>query len=76
MKLVILQPTMDTLKDFHGTPPWINFPQCYHLTIKSTTNSFQNERPLLASYVQLRGFRMIRQELGRIDLASIAWIGV
>jgi hypothetical protein len=42
---------MDTLRDFHGTPPWMNFSQCYHLTIKSTTNSFQNERPLLARYV-------------------------
>jgi len=39
MQIVMLQPTMDTLRDFHSAPPWMNFPQCYHLTIKSTINS-------------------------------------
>jgi len=42
MKLVILQPTMDTLGYFHSVPPWMNFLQCYHLTIKSAINSSKN----------------------------------
>jgi hypothetical protein len=38
---------MDTLRDFHGAPPWMNFLQCYHLIIKSTIKLFEKLEILL-----------------------------
>ena len=51
----------------NGNNPW--FWSVYHI------EAFWKVR-IVASYIQLRDLRMISQELGRIDLASIAWIGV
>jgi hypothetical protein len=41
---------MDTLKDFHSAPPWMNFLQYYHLTIISTINSWTKALSVLARY--------------------------
>jgi hypothetical protein len=53
MQVVILQPIMDTMRDFHSAPPWMNFPQCYHTIIISTINSWTESPSVLARYVQL-----------------------
>jgi hypothetical protein len=51
---------MDTLSEFHGAPPWMNFPQCYHLTIKSTINPSKNYISVLARYVHFEGIEGAR----------------
>ena len=53
MKLVILLPTLDSLRDFHKAPPLWDLSQCYHRVIISTTNSLKDGVSDLASYVQL-----------------------
>jgi hypothetical protein len=45
---------MDALRDFHGVPPWMNFPRCYHTIIISTINSWTKALSVLARYVQLQ----------------------
>lgn len=66
MELVILLPTMDTLRDFHGAPPWMNFLQCYHLIIKSTINLSKNQGSVVARHVELES----AENLGSVTSSS------
>ena len=50
MKIVILEPKLDALKDCHDVP---EFHQYYHRIAISTINFLENWVTLLARYVQL-----------------------
>jgi len=70
MELVILLPTVDTLRDFHGAPPVMDFSLCYHRVIISTTNFLANQDSVMARYSPLLEVQIYPKILGGWLVAS------